>query len=180
MKMILTLLFLAVPAVADPMLIDDFSDGTETRWRYVSDRVMGGVSDGGASIGSEDGASFAQLRGTVSTANNGGFIQLRQELQTRLPADATGIALRVRGNGATYYVHIRPGAARRPWQFYQAAFETTPDWQEITLPWSAFKPQGGLDAAFAPADLRSIGIVAYGADYDASLDVDWIATAPLQ
>ena len=180
MKLILTLLLLAAPAVADTMLIDDFSEGAETRWRYVSDRVMGGVSDGGASIGSEDDVTYVQLRGTVSTANNGGFIQLRQDLQTRLPADATGITLRARGNGATYYLHIRPDSARRPWQFYQAAFETTPDWQEITLPWSEFKPQGGLDATFTPADLRSVGIVAYGADYEASLDVDWIATASRQ
>ena len=176
--MILTLLLLAAPAVEDTMLIDDFSNGAETRWRYVSDRVMGGVSEGGASIGSEVGVTYAQLRGTVSTANNGGFIQLRQELQPRLPAEAAGIALRARGNGATYYLHIRPDAARRPWQFYQAAFETTPDWQEITLPWSAFKPQGGLNTDFAPTDIRSLGIVAYGADYEAVLDVDWIGTTP--
>ena len=177
MKMILTLLLLAAPVVAEPMLIEDFSEGAERRWRYVSDRVMGGISDGGAGIGTQDGVTYAQLRGTVSTANNGGFIQIRQDLQTRLPAEATGIALRVRGNGATYYVHVRPDAARRPWQFYQAAFETTSDWRDVTLPWSVFKPQGGLDGAFAPADIRSIGIVAYGADYEAVLDVDWVGTS---
>ncbi len=178
--MIPILLLVAAPVVAEPMLIDDFSQGAETRWRYISDRVMGGVSDGGASLGSENGVTYAQLRGTVSTANNGGFIQIRQDLQTRLPADATGIKLRVRGNGATYYVHLRPDAARRPWQFYQAAFDTTANWQEITVPWSAFDPQGGLDERFAPQDVMSIGIVAYGANYDASLDVDWIAAAPHQ
>lgn len=176
MKMILTLLLLAAPAMAEPMLIDDFSEGAETRWRYISDRVMGGVSDGGAGFGTEDGVTFAQLRGTVSTANNGGFIQIRQELRTRLPTGATGIKLRVRGNGATYYVHIRPDVARRPWQFYQAAFETTADWQEVALPWSAFEPQGGLAAEFVPGDIRSLGIVAYGADYEAALDVDRIST----
>lgn len=176
MKMILILLLLAAPVVAEPMLIEDFSEGAETRWRYTSDRVMGGVSDGRAGIGTEDGVTYVQLRGTVSTANNGGFIQVRQDLQTRLPNDATGIALRARGNGATYYIHIRPDGSRRPWQFYQAAFETTSDWQEIALPWSAFKPQGGLSGDFAPEDIRSLGIVAYGADYQATLDVDWVRT----
>lgn len=180
MKAILTLLLIAAPAMADTMLIEDFSDGAETRWRYISDRVMGGISDGGAEIGNEGKISYAQLRGTVSTANNGGFIQIRQDLQTRLPTDATGVALRVRGNGAKYYVHLRPDAARRPWQFYQAGFATSADWQVITLPWSAFEPQGGLAAGFAPEDIHSIGIVAYGADYDASLDIDWITTAPHQ
>jgi len=177
MKLIRFLLLLAAPVMADPMLIDDFSDGAENRWRYTSDQVMGGVSEGGASLGAEDGITFAQLRGVVSTANNGGFIQIRQDLQTRLTSDTTGIALRVRGNGATYYVHLRPDASRRPWQYYQAAFETTADWQEIQLPWSAFLPQGGLNAGFAPEDIRSLGLVAYGADYEAVLDVDWVKAA---
>jgi len=176
MKMILTLLLLAAPALADPMIIENFDEGASTRWSYTSDRVMGGVSDGRAGLGSENGINFAQLRGTVSTANNGGFIQIRQNLAAPLPDDATGINLRVRGNGETYYIHLRPQQSRRPWQFLQAAFETTGNWQEIILPWANFKPQGGLEAAFGPADIRSIGIVAYGADYEAALDVDWIGT----
>ena len=112
----------------------------------------------------------------VSERAGESFIQIRQELPSRLPSDAKGIALRVRGNGATYYVHMRPDASRRPWPFYQAAFKTTENWQEITLPCSAFIPQGGLAARFVPQDIRSIGLVAYGADYEAALDVDWIAT----
>ena len=177
MKMVLILLLLAAPVVADPMLIDDFSEGAAERWRFTSDRVMGGVSDGSAGLGSEEGISFAQLRGSVSTANNGGFFQIRQELAKPLPAAASGIKLRMRGNGETYYIHLRSTASRRPWQYYQAAFESVKDWQEVTLPWSAFQPQGGLEAGFAPQDIRSLGIVAFGADYEAALDVDWIGTA---
>ncbi len=177
MKMVLILLLLAAPAMAEPMLIDDFSTGAEDRWRYTSDRVMGGISDGGAGLGAEDGISFAQLRGTVSTANNGGFIQIRQDLASPLPKDATGITLRMRGNGETYYIHLRSSASRRPWQYYQAAFKSTENWQQVTLPWSAFEPQGGLEARFSPEDIRSLGIVAYGADYEAALDIDWIGAA---
>jgi len=158
-------------------MIDDFLDGAETRWRYTSDRVMGGVSDGSAGLGSEDGVTFAQLRGTVSTANNGGFIQIRQELAKRIAPDATGIRLRVRSNGARYYIHLRPDAARRPWQYFQAGFDSTEDWQEVMLPWDAFAPNGGLSGGFAPENIRSLGIVAYGTDYEAALDVDWIGTA---
>ena len=173
----LILLLLAAPAMAEPMLIDDFSTGAEDRWRYTSDRVMGGISDGGAGLGAEDGISFAQLRGTVSTANNGGFIQIRQDLASPLPKDATGITLRMRGNGETYYIHLRSSASRRPWQYYQAAFKSTENWQQVTLLWSAFEPQGGLEARFSPEDIRSLGIVAYGADYEAALDIDWIGAA---
>ena len=177
MKMMLILLLLAAPAMAEPMLIDDFSTGAEDRWRYTSDRVMGGISDGRAGLGVEGDISFAQLRGTVSTANNGGFIQIRQDLASPLPADASGITLRMRGNGETYYIHLRPKASRRPWQYYQAAFQSTENWKEVTLPWAAFQPQGGLEASFSPQDILSLGIVAYGADYQAALDIDWIGTA---
>ena len=114
--MILTWLLWAVPAVADPMLLDDFSEGAEARWQYVSDRVMGGVSDGGAAIGTEADTRFAQLRVTVSTANNGGFIQIRRSLSDGLPKDATGLQFSVRGNGEGYFVHLRPANAKRPWQ----------------------------------------------------------------
>ena len=65
MKMMLILLLLAAPAMAEPMLIDDFSTPAESRWRFASDRVMGGISDGQAGLGVENGISFAQLRGTV-------------------------------------------------------------------------------------------------------------------
>ncbi len=178
MKLVTILLLIAAPVAADPMLIDDFSNDAADRWRYTSDRVMGGVSDGRAALASEGEISFAQLRGTVSTANNGGFIQIRHDLTTPLPSDSTGIRLRARGNGATYYIHVRPTSSRRPWQFFQASFPTTPDWAEITLQWSDFSAQGGLRGVLAPADIQSIGIVAYGADYEASLDVDWIASWP--
>jgi hypothetical protein len=112
----------------------------------------------------------------VSTANNGGFIQIRQALAQPLPEDATGLQLRVRGNGATYYIHMRPQSSRRPWQFLQAAFETSQTWETVSLPWSAFSPQGGLGADFTPQDITSLGIVAYGADFEALLDIDWIGT----
>ncbi len=46
-------------------------------WQYVSDRVMGGVSDGQVTLEQDGDMYFARLTGNVSTANNGGFIQLR-------------------------------------------------------------------------------------------------------
>ena len=174
MKMFVLTLAMATPSMADPIMIEDFGEGAENRWRYTSDRVMGGVSNGSAALGADGEVSFASLRGTVSTANNGGFIQIRQNLTAPLEEDATGIALRIRGNGARYYIHIRPQSSRRPWQYYQAGFISPADWQTVTLPWSEFAPQGGLSGPIAPAEIISLGIVAYGADYEAALDVDWI------
>ena len=171
MRWITALWLTASTTWANPMIIEDFTDGEATGWSYVSDRVMGGVSNGGAAFFKEGDETFARLSGEVSTANNGGFIQIRRQLSTALPAASTGIRLTARGNGERYYIHLRPTTSRRPWQYYAASFESSADWSEITLGWSDFKPEGGLPESFDPTQITSLGIVAYGADYKAELDV---------
>lgn len=151
------------------MLLEDFSDGAETRWRYVSDQVMGGISDGGGVIGEEGAVRFALLAGDVSTANNGGFIQLRRDLATPFSAQSTGISMTVRGNNGPYFIHLRTRDTRRPWQFYQASFPVSKDWTDIAVTWADFTAKGGLTTPLQPEDVVSIGIVAYGRDHAANL-----------
>ncbi|MEL6572359.1 MAG: CIA30 family protein [Pseudomonadota bacterium] len=170
MRAILPLLLAATPALSDPSIFEDFQ-GEVAGWQYVSDRVMGGVSDGEAVLAQDGDVIFARLTGKVSTANNGGFVQMRRGLTAPLPTDSTGLTLTVRGNGERYFVHLRTTEGRRPWQYFQAAFPSTVDWQEVTIPWSAFQPAGGLSSRLKPTDIRSIGIVAYGRDHTADLSV---------
>ncbi|HSG56127.1 MAG TPA: CIA30 family protein, partial [Paracoccaceae bacterium] len=103
-------------------------------WTYVSDQVMGGVSEGRARIGTVDGQPVLHLTGQVSTANRGGFIQARVTLDSPPPEKASGVVLRVRGNGEGYFVHLRTAGTVLPWQYYQAPFPTTPDWAEVRIP----------------------------------------------
>lgn len=161
----------AARAANPPTPIDDFGQGAQGRWQFFSDQVMGGVSTGDAQVAQ----SRLRLTGEVSTANNGGFIQARLKLDKRLPEAARALVLRVRGNGAGYFVHLRTGGTLLPWQYYQAPFATRADWTEVELPFAAFKPSGGmLRAEPAPASVRSVAIVAYGSDYTADVSVDWI------
>ena len=144
----------------------------DASWTYVSDQVMGGVSTGGARIETVDGTSHLRLTGQVSTANRGGFIQARIELQDAPPAQAQGVLIRVRGNGEGYFVHLRTGGTLLPWQYYQAPFATTADWVEVRIPFADFKPSGALlRGQIRPDSIRSIGIVAYGRDYTADVSV---------
>jgi len=137
-------------------------------WRYLADTVMGGVSEGQARA--EGGA--IRLTGTVSTANNGGFIQVRTDLPNGAPEGTTALRLRVRGNGQRYFIHLRSTATRLPWQYYQAGFDTAADWQDITLPLSTFRPSGGLlPRQITPTRLRSLGLVAYGRDHLADVSL---------
>jgi hypothetical protein len=153
-------------------LIEDFTMQPETRWRFFTDQVMGGVSTGGVVFANEDGTSFALMTGRVSTANRGGFIQMRLDLATLPPAGTTGVRLIVRGNDQRYFVHLRTGGTLLPWQYYQAGFNVTESWSEVRLPLDAFKASGGLLRSVPnPSSLTSLAIVAYGRDHDAQIDV---------
>ena len=173
---ILTLLMTSL-LEANVMMIDDFEPGSKVNWEYLSDQVMGGVSEGSARVGTdnETGNAYAHMTGNVSTDNNGGFIQLRARLQSGVGKDMSGIYLRARGNNEKYYIHLRTRGTMLPWQYYQAEFEVTDQWQVFRLPLVDFSPSGSwLSKSPKPKSIRSVGIVAYGRDHLASIDVDEI------
>ena len=47
------------------------------QWAYLADTVMGGISEGTAQFEDQGTSQVIRLSGEVSTANNGGFIQVR-------------------------------------------------------------------------------------------------------
>ena len=165
------------PALADGSaagftFIEDFTMQPETRWRFFTDQVMGGVSTGGVTFAQEVGLNFARMTGRVSIANRGGFIQMRLDLVSPPPEDTTGVRLIVRGNGQRYFVHLRTGGTLLPWQYYQAGFEVSESWTEVRLPLDAFTASGALLRSVPkPGSLSSVAVVAYGRDHDARIDV---------
>ena len=145
-------------------------------WRFVTDGVMGGVSTGRLDFAAQDGVDFARLTGDVSTANNGGFIQFRAGLNlSGMPdggAGLTGIRVTSRGNGETYFVHLRTRDNRRPWHYYATPFTAGDDWQQATLPFDSFRHSAGMTPPTPrPQDIISIGIVAYGRNHRADVSV---------
>ena len=162
----ITVLWASVPAFAQDVL-DDFTDAND-RWEYIADGVMGGVSTGTAAF--QDNA--IQLTGEVSTKNNGGFIQAMRLLPNGLPEETRGLELDVRGNDEAYYVFIRTKEMTRPWYFYNVSFETSSEWQTISIPLDTIeRSHAHLSEKIDPAEVISIGLVAYGRDYQADLEV---------
>ncbi|WP_106608473.1 CIA30 family protein [Shimia abyssi] len=158
--------------MAEDLVIETFDSAPGTRWDYVADTVMGGVSTGQARFETERGVAFARLSGEVSTQNNGGFIQVRHRLQIPVPETAAGVRLIVRGNGEEYFVHLRTKGTRLPWQYYQAEFETTGEWREVQLPFDVFAPSGSLMRKTpTPGRVVSVGVVAFGRDHSARVDI---------
>lgn len=153
-------------------MFETFDTTSSTRWTYFADTVMGGVSTGDATFERDASGSFVRLAGNVSTDNNGGFIQVRRLLSDRLPADTLGVRLKVRGNGGAYFIHLRTKGTRLPWQYYQAQFSTSSKWTDVQLPFKAFRPSGQFLRKTPRADtLTSIGIVAFGRDHTALVEV---------
>ena len=156
------------------LLEDNFSGQPEQRWRFISDRVMGGVSTGKLTFELSDGDIVAHMTGTVSTANNGGFIQFRRNIQ--VPKNARGIVLRVRGNDQAYFIHARTRDARVPWHHYRTTFDATSQWRDVNLPFNSFAPSSrGLPGKLRGSFIRSLGIVAYGREHRADIEVKWLA-----
>ena len=112
------------------------------------------------------------MRGNVSTENNGGFIQFRMKLPKPLSAEALGLRLVVRGNNQRYFVHLRTSETFLPWQYYQSSFLVSKGWEEVLLPFGEFKASGAfLKNTPSPENLKSIGVVAFGRDHEAEIDV---------
>jgi len=156
----------------DRMLLDDFAAPAQGDWRFISDTVMGGISQGEARILREGTATFARMTGQVSTANNGGFIQMRLDLPNAAPVGTEGVRLVMRGNNARYYIHLRTAGTVLPWQYYQAGFDSRQNWTEIRLPLSSFQPSSAVLRRVPQArSLRSIAVVAFGRDHQAAIDI---------
>lgn len=159
-------------AISQGRTIEDFTSNPETRWSFFADTVMGGKSAGRAQFLQNTDTDFAKLSGTVSTANNGGFIQMRANFSENPPENSTGIRIIVRGNSQRYFIHLRTRGTIMPWQYYQVGFDAPADWSEIRLPFIEFAPSGSMmRTEINPQSLRSIGIVAFGRDHDANLEI---------
>jgi hypothetical protein len=164
------------------MLIDDFTSKELvsqicTRWRAVSDQVMGGISQAVVVHEVIDGRPCMRVSGDVLLENNGGFIQaaldLHPENGTVDASEYTGVHIVVRGNGEEYGVHLRTPANVRSWQSYRSRFIAGTEWRTINLPFEDFAPHR-LEAPLDTSELRRIGLVAIGRAFYADFAVSEI------
>ena len=149
-------------------VIDNLED-IRAEWVPFSDQVMGGISEVNAYELEENGVSFYRLEGNVSTENNGGFIQVRAEVNLR-NKNFEGIRIKVRGNNNEYYMNLR-SPRMLPWNYYTSKFYASEEWQVIDLPLSSFEYSRDASKSFNSSKMKSIGIVAFGKDFFAQVDI---------
>lgn len=134
-------------------------------WSLVSDRVMGGRSEGAMRREPVAGRPAIRMTGAVSLENDGGFLQIALDLAADGGVvDArgwTGLALDVIGDGERYGLHLRTADVARPWQSYRAGFAAPRAWTTLQLPFADFTPHR-IEAPLDLSRLRRLGIVAIG------------------
>ena len=174
-KFLIMTLFKVSLIMASENPFETFDPNKNRNWSFFTDGVMGGVSSGKAFFGKSGSDNFVRLEGRVSTANNGGFIQIRHSLTKYLDNDIKGISLKVRGNGEKYYIFIRTSSTLLPWQFYNASFKTSKNWKVVKINLQEFQPSSNfLRKTIKSSSIKSIGIVAYGRDHEAKVDISEI------
>ena len=155
-----------------------FTEENARYWQYISDQTMGGVSDGQAILDKDGDMIFARLTGNVSTANNGGFIQIRTNFSfvdlININKDLKGVLLNTKGNGETYHIFIRTSEDRSYRDFYSATFTTNDNWEIVDLPFSKFKHRYS-NRSLDGNDIRTFGIVAYGRNFYSDVSVSEIS-----
>ena len=156
--------------------MEDFSSNPENRWQFFTDQVMGGQSYGKLEFLTDKNGNFARMSGDVSIANNGGFIQFRGQLGNQLNNSIRGIRLKVRGNNQKYFVHLRTTESVSPRQYYQKEFFASNKWTEVKLLLSDFqKRMNFMKSKIKPSSIRTVGIVAYGRNHQAELEVHMVS-----
>lgn len=143
-------------------------------WTLFTDQVMGGLSAGSLVVATMDGRRALRLQGTVSLANDGGFVQMSLDLGRGGGAfDASawrGIELDVQGNGEIYGAHLRTVDLVRPWQSYRRSFAAPACWTTIRLPFASFVAHR-VATSLDVSRLRRIGLVAIGRAFTADLSL---------
>lgn len=163
------------------MVLDDLATGEGAAWRLVTDRVMGGVSDGSLALDVVAGRRCLRLLGSVRLENDGGFVQMARDfVPGGGPFDGRrfdAVEVDVFGTGEVYGVHLKTADTVRPWQSYRHGFTATAEWRRVVLPFAGFRPH----RVAAPLDLgtlRRIGLVAIGRAFSADLAVARVALVP--
>jgi uncharacterized surface protein with fasciclin (FAS1) repeats len=176
--LVLVLVSIGIAAEPTSKPVADFSDAAVAKkWLSVNDNVMGGVSEGGFRITDDKTLEFA---GKISLDNQGGFASIRTRSEDLGLDGYDTIALRVKGDGRTYYLDLRTSGLFAA-ASYRAALKTQKDtWQEVRIPLKDFE-YAAFGQRIASADLlraskvQSVGFTL--ADKQAGpfrLEVSWI------
>ena len=167
--------FILIEAKSEMIVLDELKNPGKTvqeqNWSFITDRVMGGRSEGSVDLDKIENVSCYRMKGKVTTENNGGFIQIRALINPNIKLrEYNGVFAYVYGNNKNYNIFIRTPLTVAPWQYYSYKFSAPNKWIEIRAPFSKFKKSN----FYQPKDLsnqklKSIALVAAFEDFNSDI-----------
>ncbi len=161
------------PAVAAERLIDVYrsTQGQPSPWVVISDQVMGGVSSAELHQDQRDNSSCSCLIGHTSLDNNGGFVQMRFDIEPScLQPDYRGIFIELYGSAHEYNLHVKTTQLTRPWQSFRSSLAVEPRWTRFIVPYEQLQAHR-TDAELEPTKITSIAVVVIGQEFDVDVCV---------
>jgi len=157
------------------MILYDFSNqerhNDNQSLRFFTDGVMGGLSQGKVKKDNIDGIQCYKMSGDVTTENNGGFIQIRLDLNPKIEINKyEGLYIKIYGNNQKYFLHIRTGLTLAPWQYYSHSFIANNKWTTIKTNLKDFKRSNFYQPKkLNNQKIKTIGLVAGFDNYKADI-----------
>ena len=161
------------PVIAEEQLIDIYRSIQDqpSSWMMISDRVMGGVSSAELRQEKRDNSHCSCLSGRTSLDNNGGFVQMKFDIQSSLLRTGyQGIFIELYGSAHEYNLHIKTTQLTRPWQSFRYSLAVAPQWTRFIVPYEQLQAHR-TDAELEPTKITSIAVVAIGQEFDVDVCV---------
>lgn len=118
------------------MTLFDFNFESNIRnWKIVDDVVMGGRSNGNFKI---NDTGYGEFSGDVSLKNNGGFSSVRYNFNTLSSSNFKSFQLRIKGDGNPFQFRVKSSNRQRFSYIY--TFNTSGDWETISIPFNKMEP----------------------------------------
>lgn len=131
----LTFQFLVLITIQQMTLFDFNFESNIRNWKIVDDVVMGGRSNGNFKI---NDTGYGEFSGDVSLKNNGGFSSVRYNFSTVSSSNFKSFQLRIKGDGNPFQFRVKSSNRQRFSYIY--TFNTSGDWETISIPFNKMEP----------------------------------------
>lgn len=159
--------------VAEERLVDVYlaRQYIASPWTPISDQVMGGVSTAVLRQCERDNSICTCLTGRTSLENNGGFVQMKLDIEPSWSgADYQGVFIELCGVAHEYNLHVKTSQLDKPWQSFRSALQVNGQWTRFVVPYDQLHAHR-TTAELEPATIKSVAVVAIGAAFDVDVCV---------
>lgn len=161
------------PAIAEQQLVDIYrpAENQPSPWTVISDQVMGGMSSAVLRQEQRHNSPCSCLVGRTSLDNNGGFVQMKLDIQPNwLRADYRGLFIELQGNAHDYNLHVKTTQLSRPWQSFRCTLSVESQWTRFIVPYQQLLAHR-TNIELEPAQISSVAVVAIGKAFDVEVCV---------